>query len=89
MVERDRQTILGFGRAAATAHRVHDLAARYLVIGPARAAERLGLSEPPVYAAIRRLEEAGVLREVTGRRRGRLYAYDEYLGALSEGTEPD
>jgi hypothetical protein len=49
-------------------------------------ATALGLTEPPVYGAIARLEELGVLREVTGRRRGQVYAYDEYLGLLNEGT---
>jgi Fic family protein len=87
IVERDRQTIHAFGRGAATAHRVHDLATHYVLVRPSGAAKRLGLSEPPVYAAIARLEEAGILREVTGRRRGKLYAYDEYLELLNEGTE--
>jgi cell filamentation protein, protein adenylyltransferase len=87
MVERDRQTIHQLGRGAATAHRMHDLAGRFVVVGPAWAAERLDVSEPTAHAAIRRLEEIGVLREVTGRRRGRLYAYDEYLAVLNEGTE--
>jgi hypothetical protein len=41
-----------------------------------------------VYAAIDRLEKAGILREATGRQRGKLYAYDEYLTILNEGTEP-
>ena len=33
------------------------------------------------------LKDVGVLREVTGRRRSRLYAYDAYLAVLNEGTE--
>jgi hypothetical protein len=41
-----------------------------------------------VYAAIARLEEAGILRETTGRKRGKLYVYDQYLSILNEGTEP-
>jgi Fic family protein len=87
MVERDRQAIHAFGRGAATAHRVHDLATHYVLVSPSWAAKRVGLSEPAVYAAIGRLEQAGILREVTGRRRGKLYAYDEYLATLNEGTE--
>ena len=75
------------GRGAATAHRVHDLAARYVAVRPGAAAQRLGLTEPPVYNAIARLEGAGILREATGRRRGRLYVYDRYLALLNEGTE--
>jgi Fic family protein len=88
MVENDRQKIHSFGRGAATAHRVHDLATRSVVIGASSSAERLELTGPPVYAAIQRLENAGILREATGRQRGKLYVYDEYLTILNEGTEP-
>jgi hypothetical protein len=88
MVENDRQKIHSFGRGAATAHRVHDLATRSVVIGASSSAERLELTGPPVYAAIQRLENAGILREATGRQRGKLYVYDEYLTILGEGTEP-
>jgi hypothetical protein len=28
------------------------------------------------------------VREITGRRRGRIYSYDAYLKVLSEGTQP-
>ncbi len=88
MVESDRQKIHAFGRGAATAHRVHDLATRSVVIGASFAAQRLDLSGPPVYAAIDRLERAGILHEATGRQRGKLYVYSEYLRILNEGTEP-
>lgn len=86
MLETDRHRINDFGRAAGTAHRVHELAARMVVIRPPFAASMLDITEPPVYGAIRRLEEAGILREVTGRQRGKLYVYDEYLAILNEGT---
>ncbi|HEX7289995.1 MAG TPA: Fic family protein [Conexibacter sp.] len=89
IVERDRRSIHGLGRGAATAHRLHELAAELVIVGAPSASVRLGLSEPAVYGALRRLEEVGILREVTGRRRGRLYAYDAYLSVLSEGTLPE
>lgn len=44
---------------------------------PANSAHRLGLTGPPVYAAIQRLEKSGILREATGQQRGKLYIYDE------------
>ncbi len=87
MIERDRQRIHGLGRGAATAHRVHDLAVRRVVVKPPRAARELELTEPPVYGAIARLEELGILREVTGRARGKSYVYGEYMDTLNEGTE--
>lgn len=86
MIQRDRDLIHGFGRGAATALRVHDLASRVVVLRPTTAAKMLELSDPPIYAAIRRLEATGVLREVTGKQRGKLYVYDEYLNRLNEGT---
>lgn len=88
MIERDRLTIQGMGRGAATALRVHDLAARYVVVRPAATARALELTDPPIYNAIGRLEEVGILREMTGRQRGKTYVYNEYLSLLNEGTEP-
>jgi Fic family protein len=88
LLDADRQKINAFGRGAATAHRIHDLAARSIVISANSSARNLGLSDPPVYAAIERLEDVGILREATGRKRGRLYVYDQYLKILNEGTEP-
>jgi Fic family protein len=88
MIESDRQAIHEFGRGAATAHRVHDLAARFVLVGASSVAEQLGLTSPPVYAALGRLERAGILREATGRRRGKLYVYEQYLEILNESTEP-
>jgi hypothetical protein len=34
------------------------------------------------------LIERGIARELTGKRRNRLFLYERYLGILSEGTEP-
>jgi Fic family protein len=86
VIERDRQRTHELGRGAATALRVHDLASRFVVIRPTTAMESLQLTGPPVYAAFKKLEALGILQEVTGRRRGKLYAYAEYLQILNEGT---
>jgi len=34
------------------------------------------------------LVENGIAREITGKRRDRLFIYDRYLAILDEGTEP-
>src|SRR5579875_2894665 len=47
-----------------------------------------GLSFPAAASAMELLTELGVARELTGRRRNRLFAYDRYLAVLNEGTEP-
>jgi hypothetical protein len=33
------------------------------------------------------LAELGIARELTGKRRNRLFVYDRYLAILSQGTE--
>jgi len=50
-------------------------------------AEKTGLSSPTVNAALTYLVNLGILEEITGRQRGRVYAYQGYLDILSEGTE--
>lgn len=42
-------------------------------------AEQLPVSEPTVATAIGQLERIGILRELTGRPRNKIFAYDEYL----------
>jgi Fic family protein len=82
LLERDRQKIHELGRAAATALLVHELAGRRVMVRAGRTAASVGVSEPAVYGALSRLEELGILREATGRRRGRVYVYSDYLGLL-------
>jgi hypothetical protein len=41
-----------------------------------------------VTRAIEALRALGIVRETTGRRRGRVFSYDACLRILSEGTEP-
>src|SRR4051794_2060727 len=82
VVDADRATIHGLGRGAVSALRVHELAGRRIVLSAGRTADELKLSAPTVNAAFARLQEAGILHEVTGRKRGRLFVYADYLRLL-------
>ncbi len=83
----DRSQIGLHGRRAGSALRVHHSLVKRPVGGIAGIARRTGLSEPTVAAVLRLLEEFGIVREITGRRRGKVYAYERYLAGLREGTE--
>lgn len=87
MIETDRHRIHALGRAAGSAQQVHDLLAREVVVTIPQAARDLPLTEPTASSAIGNLEKLGIVRELTGRSRGRIYAYDRYLALLNEGTE--
>ena len=82
LVERDREAVHGVGRGAASALRVHELAGRRVVLTASSTSAQLGISVPTVNGAFGRLEEAGILQEMTGRRRGRVFVYAAYLELL-------
>ena len=88
LFEADRRRIESLGRPAASALRVHQRLQRNPLVAIGDAARDLRLSPPTVANAVRHLESLGILRETTGKRRGRLFVYDAYLDILNRGTEP-
>jgi Fic family protein len=84
----DRERITAESERPGSALRVHDLFQQNPYLTANTLVERTGLSAPTVNAALADLERLGVVEEVTGRRRGRVFGYQRYLAILSEGTEP-
>jgi Fic family protein len=84
---KDRLRISKIGRAAGSALRLHELLQRRPILAAADASRELGLSAPTVRASFDALAKLGVVREVTGKQRDRLFAYGKYLDVLAEGTE--
>lgn len=88
LFERDRERIGTLGRIAGSCVRLHDLLKQRPILNIAQAVERTGINRTTIGNCIARLEALGVLRELTGNRRNRLFVYDQYVAVLSEGTEP-
>lgn len=87
--ERDRKTVAETcGRQSGSALRLLDALTRRPLLSPSIAAANAGLAPSTVNNGFRALEGAGLVREITGRRRDRVYAYSPYLAILAEGTEP-
>lgn len=76
------------GRAAGSALRVHGLLRERPLVSLKTASERTGVSFPAASSGMRVLTDLGIARELTGRRRNRVFAYDRYVAILNEGTEP-
>lgn len=51
-------------------------------------ARELGMSVPTVGKALDHLVANDIARELTGKRRDRLFAYSSYLALFDQGTEP-
>ncbi|MCG8588129.1 MAG: Fic family protein [Proteobacteria bacterium] len=87
MFRTDRASVQGAGRRAASALRVHEALKARPIQSMSSACEATNLSFPAVSSAMELLVDLGIARELTGKRRNRLFAYDRYLCILNEGTE--
>jgi hypothetical protein len=83
----DRARIESRGRRAGSALRVHEALKARPILSMAAACRTTGLSFPAASSAMDLLVELAVARELTGKRRNRLFVYDGYLATLNEGTE--
>lgn len=88
LFERDQQRIAQLGRPAASVLRVFQHMQKNPIVAIPSAAKKIGLSAPTVAKSLGHMIDAGILQEVTGRERHRLFVYQEYLSILNEGTEP-
>ena len=87
MFEADRARLEPCGRRAGSALRVHESLKSRPILSMPEVCSRTGLSFPAASSAMDLLTELGITREITGKRRNRLFVYESYLATLSEGTE--
>lgn len=88
LLARDRARIAALGKRAGNVGLVFDQFARRVLLTVPQVAPQLALSPPTIRAAVRALEELGIVNEVTGQQRHRVFAYQQYLEILSEGAQP-
>ena len=75
------------GRRAGSVLRVYDALKERPILTLPGVCARTSLSFPTVSSAMKLLVDQGITREITGNLRDRLFAYNEYLAILNEGTE--
>ncbi|MXX57890.1 MAG: Fic family protein [Rhodothermaceae bacterium] len=88
LFERDYEKIKQSGRLVASSLRVHKVLQKRPVLPALYAVRSAGISLPTVYNAVRHLQSIGIVKEVTGKRRNRVFAYDEYFRILSNTSDP-
>ena len=79
----DQARIQKIGRAAGSALRTHQALKERPVSSIRVIRNRTGLSFPAVSSAINRLTELGIVREITGEARNRIFIYDGFLSILN------
>jgi Fic family protein len=88
LLERDRVRMSQIGKAAPTALKIHTSLLKKPYLSLTKAAKELDISVPAITNTVMKLKQIGLLKEITGHARNRLFVYTEYMTILSEGTEP-
>ena len=83
-----RRQIEALGRPAASVLLVYRHLQRTPIISIVNAAPKIGVSAPTVAKSLEHLRKLGIVREMTGKQRHRMFVYEPYLAILNEGMEP-
>ncbi len=88
MFQNDRAKIQAVsGRRTGSALRLHDALKSQPILSLSAACRNTTLSFATASATMEVLVRNGIAREATGKRRNRLFVYDQYVSILSEETE--
>lgn len=88
LFDRDRSRIEETaGRRAGSTLRLHRALQGKPLLSAPQAVKETGLSLPAVNGAFGVLQDQGIVTEITGKQRDRLFSYAEYVRILNEGTE--
>jgi len=84
----DKKRITSLKRAAISAGQVHDLLRRKAMISAIDAAKALDVSVPTARTALNNLKALGVVQDISGKGKERLYLYNELIALLEQGAKP-
>jgi Fic family protein len=84
LFRKDKEKIELFGQDAASALLIYRYAQANPLFSIKNAARGMKVSFPTTSSAMARLVKAGILRESSGKRRDRLFLYQNYLDILNQ-----
>jgi len=87
LANEDRDRISGLGRAAASTLRVHRALLERPITASGWLVKKTGITPATVNKCLRHLERLGIVRELTSRRRNRVFSYTGILEIMNQGTE--
>jgi Fic family protein len=85
LTNEDRDLIRGLGRPSASCLQIHQTLSRRPISTIGFLSKETGLSIPTVTNGLQAMSKAGVVKEITGRRRHRIFSYHNYLEIIYEG----
>ncbi|MCP4677077.1 MAG: Fic family protein, partial [Deltaproteobacteria bacterium] len=85
--DEDRDKISGIGRAAGAALRVHRALMERPIANAGWLVKKTGVTAATVNKSLGHLERLGVVREITGRKRNRIFSYKRHVDIMNRGVE--
>lgn len=87
LTNEDSRRISGLGRAAASTLRVHRVLLGRPITTSGWLVEKAGITPATVNKCLGHLEHLGIVRELTSRKRNRVFSYVGYLKIMNQGAE--
>ncbi|MCY4674136.1 MAG: Fic family protein [Bacteroidetes bacterium] len=87
LFDEDHKRIKQSKKRAASALLVHQIFQERPLLPVPYAAKNAGISLPTAYSAIRHLQDMGIVREITGKKKNRIFVYHEYWQILNKEIE--
>jgi len=87
MFEEDEEKLKELKRAKISTINIFNIFRSRPILTVGEVCKRSGLTFPSASKAIENLIKVGIVQEITGKRRDRIFVYKQYLLILSEGTE--
>jgi Fic family protein len=82
----DRDKISGLGRPAASTLQIHRALMEHPIATAGWLVKKTTISPATINKCLNHLESLGIVRELTGRKRNRLYSYSRYIEIMNYGT---
>jgi Fic family protein len=84
----DREKIQSLGKAAGTATQVHMHMQMNPIVSIGAIASAIAKTVPAVTSALQKMAKLGIVSEITGRKRSRVFLYRGCIDLIGSGTEP-
>lgn len=84
----DQEKIGRLGRAAASALKIHRVLMQHPIATSGLLVQKTGITAATVNKALLHLARLGIVRELTAKKRNRLFSYTRYVEIMNRGTEP-
>jgi len=89
LISKDVNEIKKLGpRKAATALVLHEYLQKHVITTIQKASTDLKITQITITKAFMNLASINIIKEITGKSRGRIFVYKKYLALLDEGAEP-